>query len=312
MIFRTEITPEKFSHSIQHNDQIVLIGSCFTENIGVKLIENGFQTDINPFGIIYNPITISECLRHICDNKPLTKDDILESNGWFSYYHHGIYKGKTPEELLKKINNRINESNLFIKKSKYLILTLGTSWIYTHNQSNKIMGNCHKLPSKHLTKSLLSIEKIVEDLSIGIDKYLQSSEVLDAKVLITISPIRHFRDGYRENQVSKSLLHIATEQLLKKNPRIEYFPSYEIMMDDLRDYRYYNADMQHPNSVAIDYIWEKFQHTYFNQDTISRCKDYEKLKKMKEHRPFEPESQEYQTHLQKIKELEKELNNPIK
>lgn len=307
MIFRTEITPLKSTQNICHKDKILLIGSCFTQNIGERLINSGFQTSINPFGIIYNSFTISQCLDYVLENKPFTIDDLIENNGWYSYSHHGSFKGHTPEELLDKINSEIAQSHKFIKETKYLILTLGTSWIYTHNETNKIMGNCHKIPSSQFTKSLLSIEKTIEVLSESLDEFLKTTNQDNPKIIFTISPIRHIKDGYRENQLSKSMLHVAVEELLKQNSKIDYFPSYELMMDDLRDYRFYESDMLHPTPQAIDYIWQKFTQTYFSYETISLCKEFEKLNKLKHHRPFDITTKDYQMHLQRIKDLEEEL-----
>lgn len=307
MIFRTEITPLKSTQNICHKDKIMLIGSCFTQNIGERLINSGFQTSINPFGIIYNSFTISQCLDYVLENKPFTIDDLIENNGWYSYSHHGSFKGNSPEDALDKINSEIAQSHKFIKETKYLILTLGTSWIYTHNETNKIMGNCHKIPSSQFTKSLLSIEKTIEVLSESLDEFLKTTNQDNPKIIFTISPIRHIKDGYRENQLSKSMLHVAVEELLKQNSKIDYFPSYELMMDDLRDYRFYESDMLHPTPQAVDYIWQKFTQTYFSHDTISLSKEFEKLYKLKHHRPFDITTKDYQMHLQRIKDLEEEL-----
>lgn len=312
MIFRTEITPLKSKQNIDHKDKIMLIGSCFTQSIGEKLINSGFQIQINPFGIIYNPFTISQCLDYVLDNKPFTDDDILEANGYYSYSHHGSFRGETSKEVLKKINNKINESHLFIKETKFLILTLGTSWIYTHKKTNKIMGNCHKIPSTEFSKSLLKLDTIIETLNNSINKFIKTSSQSDVRIILTISPIRHIKDGFRENQLSKSLLHIAANELLEQNPQIEYFPSYEIMMDDLRDYRFYEEDMVHPTSQAIDYIWERFFQTYFNSNTLILSKEFEKLHKLKQHRPFNTQGKDYELHIQRIKDMEKDLEEKIR
>lgn len=312
MIFRTEVNPLESKQKIEHKDKIMLIGSCFTQNIGERLINGGFQTDINPFGVIYNPFTISQCLNYILDNKPYTEDDIIEANGYYSYSHHGSFKGETSKEVLEKINSRINESHLFIKDAKYLILTLGTSWIYTHKKTDRIMGNCHKIPSTEFSKSLLSIETIVNVLSESIEKFIKTTSQTDSKIILTISPIRHSKDGVRENQVSKSLLHVGVEELLKQNSRIDYFPAYEIMMDDLRDYRFYEADMLHPTTQAIDYIWDKFSQTYFSKETLSLRNEFDKLHKLKQHRPFDTKGKDYEMHLQKIENMEKELMEKLK
>jgi hypothetical protein len=310
MILRTEISPEKKLQTIQHTDFISLIGSCFTQTIGEKLIENGFTTDINPFGIIYNPITISECIESICKKKFFENEDIVFAGDfWKAYSLHGDFKSGSKQELLEIINSRIEKSNQFIKKSRYLFITLGSSWVYIHNDTNRVMGNCHKLNPSLFTKRLLSIKEIVDSLTNSIDSFFSINVNSNSKIIITISPVRHWRDGYRENQISKSILHIATQEICKQNKKVEYFPSYEILMDDLRDYRFYSEDMLHPNKFAIDYIWEKFQQTYFNIKTIELCCRFEQLQKMKNHRPFNTENEAYREFVKKINSLEGELNS---
>lgn len=314
MILRTEINPRKSQIPIQHSDSISLIGSCFTQVIGNKLINSGFDIDINPFGIIYNPITISQALEKIIIKGFLENKDLVFDGDYFkSYSHHGDFRSKTKEGVLEMINLRIGKSSEFIRKSKYLILTLGSSWVYMHNETQKIMGNCHKMNANLFTRKLLSIEEIKENLSRSIELFLSNNETKDPKLIITISPIRHLKDGYRENQISKSILHLATEEICKENPRVEYFPSYEIIMDDLRDYRFYADDMLHPNNIAVDYIWEKFQATYFNTKTINLVKKFEDLSRMKSHRIFNPGSSAHKALINKIEDLEgklkKEKNN---
>lgn len=312
MIFRTEINPIKSLQTILHKDKISLIGSCFTENIGSKLSENGFNIDINPFGIIYNPISISECIRKVANKDFLNSSDLIKvENFWKSYSHHGDFRSENQNTCLQIINQRIESSHPILNNSKYLIITLGTAWIYTHLESQRIMGNCHKIPSNFFEKKLLNINEIVEKLGQSIKLFLDNSNLENKKVIITISPIRHWKDGYRENQISKSILHLATQELCLQDNRIEYFPSYEIVMDDLRDYRFYESDMLHPTTLAIDYIWEKFVNTYFNINTIELCKRFEYLNKMKNHRPFNPNTDSYRKHLEKIEQLEKELKKEI-
>lgn len=312
MIFRTEINPIKSLQTILHKDKISLIGSCFTENIGSKLSENGFNIDINPFGIIYNPISISECIRRVANKDFLNSSDLIKVEGfWKSYSHHGDFRSENQNTCLQIINQRIESSHTILNNSKYLIITLGTAWIYTHLESQRIMGNCHKIPSNFFEKKLLNINEIVEKLGQSIKLFLDNSNLENKKVIITISPIRHWKDGYRENQISKSILHLATQELCLQDNRIEYFPSYEIVMDDLRDYRFYESDMLHPSTLAIDYIWEKFVNTYFNINTIELCKRFEHLNKMKNHRPFNPNTDSYRKHLEKIEQLEKELKKEI-
>lgn len=308
MILRTEISPKKTLNPISHSESIGLIGSCFTQSIGNKLNQTGFATDINPFGIIYNPSTISQCLESISTKRFLKDEDLVFTGDFFkSYSHHGDFKSENEEGLLGIINQRIEESNKFIKDAKCLILTLGSAWVYLHNDTNRIMGNCHKMNANLFTKKLLSISEISESLKNSINLFFNNNKNDDSKVIITISPIRHWKDGYRENQISKSILHLATEEICKENPRIEYFPSYEILMDDLRDYRFYADDMLHPNNLAVEYIWEKFQEAYFNADTIKLAKRFEDLQRMKEHRVFNPDTDSHKTFLKKIDSLEQEL-----
>ncbi|MDD2191588.1 MAG: GSCFA domain-containing protein [Bacteroidales bacterium] len=308
MIFRTEISPKKTLQPIQHSDSISLIGSCFTQSIGNKLRENGFTTDINPFGIIYNPITISECMESISTKKFLKDEDLIFGGDFFkAYSHHGDFKSQTKEGLLEIINTRIEESNRFTRDSKYLILTLGSAWVYVHNETNRVMGNCHKMNANLFTKKLLSISEIVESMTNSINLFFSNNKNKDSKIIITISPIRHWKDGYRENQISKSILHLATEEICNKNSRVEYFPSYEILMDDLRDYRFYADDMLHPNNLVVEYIWEKFQNTYFNPKTIKLAKRFEDLQRMKKHRVLNPDTDNHKAFLKKIEALEEEL-----
>ena len=308
MILRTEINPKKTIHTISHSDTISLIGSCFTLSIGNKLSQSGFETDINPFGIIYNPITISESLESITTKKFLKNEDLVfDGNYYKAYSHHGDFRSQTEQGLLEMINQRIEISNNIIKKSKYLILTLGSSWVYIHNETQRVMGNCHKMNANLFTKKLLSIDQVYKSLSRSINLFFSNNQNTDPKVIITISPIRHWKDGYRENQISKSILHLATEEICKENPRVEYFPSYEILMDDLRDYRFYSEDMLHPNKLAIDYIWEKFQASYFNTSTIELSKRFEDLERMKSHRVFNPDTDSHKAFIKKIESLEAEL-----
>lgn len=308
MDFRTEIKLEKSYMPWDINEKISLIGSCFSQSIGNKLQLGGFSNDINPYGIIYNPITISECIIRVANNQPFDENDLILVDGYYkSYSHHGDFRAKTKEDSLKAINNRINSSHEFLINSNYLIITLGTSWIYTYTENNKIMGNCHKIPSKFFDKRLLSMEEIIYSLNNSFDVFFKKNKTKSPKIIISISPVRHWNDGFRGNQISKSILHIACNEILSKNNNIEYFPSYEILIDDLRDYRYYDIDMLHPSQMGVDYIWDKFSSKYFSNKTISLVKEYEKLNKMKDHKPLNPQSKNYKEHLDKIKRKEKEL-----
>lgn len=306
MNFTTQIPISKHKNNISHKDKIMLLGSCFTENIGNKLSINGFETLINPFGILYNPFSICSSLNRIINLKFLDSEDLVKVNEfWFSYEHHGVFRDEKCDNLLQTINLGITKANLFLKQTNWLIITLGTAWVFFLKENNKILGNCHKLNPQLIDKRLLSVDEIVENTSLTINKIREINP--NIKIILTVSPIRHWKQGYRENLISKSSLHLATNQLCETINDCFYFPAYEIVMDELRDYRFYQADMLHPSEIAVDYIWEKFSTHLFSDTTINLCKDYCKLHSMKQHKAFNPESQGYKNHLIKIAKLEKEL-----
>ena len=306
MNFTTQIPISKHENNISHKDKIMLLGSCFTENIGNKLSINGFETMINPFGILYNPFSICNSLDRIINLKFLLSEDLVQVNEfWYSYEHHGIFRNENSDNLLQTINLGISEANSFLKQTNWLIITLGTAWIFFLKENNKILGNCHKLNSQLIDRRLLTINEITENINLTINNIRKINP--NIKIILTVSPIRHWKQGFRENLISKSTLHLATDQICKSINNCSYFPAYEIVMDELRDYRFYQADMLHPSEVAVDYIWEKFSNHLFSDNTIQLCKDYFKLHSMKQHRAFNPESQGYKQHLIKIEKLEQEL-----
>lgn len=306
MNFTTQIPISKHKNNISHKDKIMLLGSCFTENIGNKLSINGFETLINPFGILYNPFSICSSLNRIIYLKFLDSEDLVKVNEfWFSYEHHGVFRDEKCDNLLQTINLGITKANLFLKQTNWLIITLGTAWVFFLRENNKILGNCHKLNPQLIDKKLLSVDEIVENISLTINNIREINP--NIKIILTVSPIRHWKQGYRENIISKSALHLATNQLCETINDCFYFPAYEIVMDELRDYRFYQADMLHPSEIAVDYIWEKFSTHLFSGSTANLCKDYCKLHSMKQHKAFNPESQGYKNHLIKIAKLEKEL-----
>ena len=306
MNFTTQIPILKHENNISHKDKIMLLGSCFTENIGNKLSINGFETLINPFGILYNPFSICSSLNRIIDLKFLVSEDLVKVNEiWYSYEHHGVFRNENSNNLLQTINLGITKANIFLKETNWLIITLGTAWVFFLKENSKILGNCHKLNPQLIDKRLLTVDEIVENTSLTINKIRKINP--NIKIILTVSPIRHWKQGYRENLISKSALHLATNQICTSEKDCSYFPAYEIVMDELRDYRFYQADMLHPSEIAVDYIWEKFATHLFSDTTINLCKDYSRLHSMKQHKAFNPESQGYKNHLIKIAKLEKDL-----
>ncbi|MDR1726099.1 MAG: GSCFA domain-containing protein [Bacteroidales bacterium] len=304
MKFSTEVNVEKSCKNINHQTKIMLLGSCFSQNIGEKLNIGGFKTMINPFGTVYNPFSISEILDYISQTNHFTEKDIIQNGDVFKLLTcHGDIFGYSSNEVLSLAQKKQQEASQFLTDNSLLILTLGTAWTYTYVPQNRIMANCHKIDTKLISRKMLSVSDIVEIFSKSLETFKHK---FNCDVIITISPVRHWREGYRDNLLSKSVLHLAVNELCKYG--MEYFPAYEIMFDELRDYRFYADDLLHPNNLAVNIMWEKFSNTYFDINTKELSLKFEKLYSMKNHKPLYPKSQEYLKHLKKIESLEKDLS----
>lgn len=306
--FRTKIPPTKYNFDINYKSKIMFIGSCFTENIGQKLEETKFNIDINPFGIIYNPISVKNSLQNLIIKKVFKEEDLFYFNErWNSYSHHGKFAFPEQKETLKNINERINSSSLHLQTSDYLFVTFGTAWIYELASTKQVVSNCHKVPSKEFNKKILSVEEITKTYK----QLLQSLNKFNPnlKVIFTISPVRHLKDGFSENNLSKSTLKLAINELVNSNKNCYYFPAYEIMIDDLRDYRFFNSDLLHPNQIAIDYIFNYFENSFFSEETIKIYSEINKIISAKKHKPFNPKSETYFKFIKKINEDVEELKN---
>lgn len=298
MKFRTEIKCQKASPELNHNSKIVLLGSCFSEHIGDKFDYFKFDTFRNPFGILFNPKAIETSVKHCVEQKIYSKDDLYKHGElWMSLNHHSLFDHRDPEEVLTNINKNISLGHHALKNASHVIITLGTSWVYQWKEGQRIVGNCHKIPQKHFTKELLTSDEIARNLrqitaSIG--------KINDqASFIFTVSPVRHLKDGFIENTQSKALLHKAIHDL-KKEINIDYFPAYEIMMDDLRDYRYYKTDFVHPNDMAIDYIWNLFKGSWISEETQKIMNRIDEIQRSLAHLPFDPESKSHQLFLKKL------------
>ncbi|WP_020530830.1 GSCFA domain-containing protein [Flexithrix dorotheae] len=294
-VFRTPIQQEILYPKINLHDPVLLLGSCFSDNIGHKLIDHKFQAKSNPFGIIFNPVSIFNLLECTLKTHDFAEEKLINSGEkWVHYDFHSSFCGQEKEALTAEIKTALNQTNDFVKHSKYLILTFGTAYVYRLKLSREIVANCHKMPSSLFEKELLTIEQITSAF-----KDIHQLLPKDIKVILTVSPVRHIKDGFTNNFISKSTLRMACHQIESEFPNIHYFPSYEIMMDDLRDYRFYNSDMLHPSDVAIEYIWQQFSNAFFNEETKAFILRWEKLSKAINHRPFQKESNEYQQFLRK-------------
>jgi len=309
MKFRTELNIEKQSNSISQQDEILAMGSCFAENIGQKLKDLKFNIKINPFGIIFNPYSIAKILNQALDSKIEIENEcevIVQQNVFKSYDYHSKFNAATYNDFIALSDTRNNEIKKQLKSAKYLILTFGTAWVYRLFESNKIVANCHKEPQAKFKKERLQLDALV-DIYIKIFNRLFEQNP-NLKVILTVSPVRHLKDGIIENNQSKSILLLLCSTLTNhfKN-NVIYFPSYDIQMDDLRDYRFYNSDLIHPNQMAIDYIFNKFSTVFFTESTQLINSKIEKLNKLEYHQFLNATDQEKQKHQAKIKSLKSEI-----
>jgi hypothetical protein len=307
MEFRTEvkIPAQPF---IELNQPYLLMGSCFSEHIGKKLTALKLDACINPFGILYQPAAIANALTRIINRKYYVFEELVFHEGLYhSADHHGVFSGPDANEVLSQINNLIDSAHLQLKKKDIILLiTWGTAKGFKTIKNKSTVGNCHKLPASNFESYIETPEEIVTAYRLLI---LQLKTICPTiKMVFSISPVRHKRDGFVANQHSKSVLFVALHQLLMKD-EVHYFPAYEILMDELRDYRYFANDMLHPSEVAVNYIWDKFISTYFNSTTLLAMQEIEKVNKLLAHRPIH---QNRTAHLDFLKKTEKKLDDLIK
>lgn len=294
MNFFTPVKIPDYPISLNHQNPVMLLGSCFAENIGLKLKENKFQSLTNPFGIIYNPISLAKSLKRIFSNEHYSENELEQHNQlWLSWDHHGCFSTTSKENTLQQINESIEEANLLLGKTKTIVLTFGSAWVYEHKATSHIVANCHKLPATTFSKRLLNVEEVVRAMN-------EIVECLpNVQFIFTVSPVRHIKDGLHENNLSKSVLHLAIKEIIEYHKNCFYFPSYELVVDELRDYRFFNEDMFHPNPQAIDFVWKKFSEAFFNKDTQDLLLKIEKVKNAAQHKPFNFESEQHQQFIQK-------------
>lgn len=304
MQFRTQIPISKSNNPIDYNSKILSVGSCFAENMAEKFDYFKFQNETNPFGIIFNPVSIEKLFSRVCKEELFTEKDVFFHNErWHSFEVHSDLSNADRQELLETLNKAVTETNKKLKEATHIIITFGTSWIYRNIESTEIAANCHKVPQKQFLKELLSVDVIQKSIQNTID----SIQTLNPEInfIFTISPVRHIKDGFVENQLSKSHLFSALHSVLNSEHlklNTEYFPSYEILMDELRDYRFYNEDMLHPNQIAIDYIWKLFSENYISQESISTMQEVDEIQKSLRHRSFNPDSEQHQKFLAKLQQ----------
>ena len=300
MKLQTHISLSKnIKNLIDYNSKVILLGSCFSDNIGKKLRYHKFQSVLNPFGILFHPKAIESVIKNAITKKEYTEEDVFFFNErWQSFTTHSKLSASSKEEALNQLNQASALINTALKSSTHIIITLGTSWVYRFLASGKIVANCHKVPQHKFKKELLPITEINKSLSSIISLVRKVNPNIN--FIFTISPVRHLRDGFIENQQSKSHLISALHQIIKNQKNIFYFQSYEIMMDELRDYRFYKEDMIHPNQIAINYIWEKFYENWLSDEAIDLKKQVIKIQRGLEHKPFNTDSNEYREFLSSL------------
>lgn len=295
MEFRTELILNPSDFNIEYQDQILLIGSCFSENLGDKLLANKFKTEMNPFGILYDPISIFRILNAAIDQEHYSFNLLERSGQWFSYEAHSEIIANSKQGVLELLNRKQRQLNSSLKDSKYLFITLGTSFVYKLLEKDLLVANCHKMPATGFQKLLLEPIDILNSFSDFYNKISDLNPQLN--IIFTLSPVRHIKDGIEDNQISKSILRYCISKFCKYD-KVHYFPSYEFVLDDLRDYRFFKEDLIHPNDLATNYIWEKFCNHYFHKSTHELLNKWQKAKRNLDHRPFNEQSPEYQKHLQ--------------
>lgn len=297
--FRTEIDPENPGFSISHRDQLMMMGSCFAEHMGEYLRSLQFRIDLNPFGILFNPVSIAGGIQRLLTEQPYELEDLFVRDGlWHSFDHHSRFSGTDPLEVLEVINTRLGESAQTLKSANYFFITFGTARVYHHLKSGRVVSNCHKLPGAEFSYELLRVGDIVRLYTRLLQDLIHVNP--DIRIILTVSPVRYWKDGPAGNQVSKSTLILAVSELVSNFEEASYFPSYEIFMDDLRDYRFYGDDFLHPAPAGISYVRQKFSQCYFSEETKEMTRRIEKILKDRSHIPLNPGSDAYREFQQSL------------
>ena len=308
MDFTTKIILSKSENFINYSSKILALGSCFAENMSQKLEYFKFDNRVNPFGIIFNPVSLEKIIRRSVFNNYFTEKDIFYHNeAWHCYEVHSELSNPDKQGFLETLNELIDSTNQYIESSTHCLITLGTSWVYRHIETNEIVANCHKVPQKQFVKEILSIAQI----STSLENIVSLIHTINSKCnfIFTVSPVRHIKDGFVENTLSKAHLISGLNAYNIQHPASNYFPSYEIMMDELRDYRFYAEDMLHPNQTAIDYIWIKFFENYISESEFVTMNEVCAIQRDMKHRAFNPNSE---SHLKFLENLNQKINILVK
>lgn len=284
MKFRTEVFIKQSLDFISHKTEMISLGSCFADEIGTRLKELSFPVSVNPAGIIFNPVSIADLLNNSLTGLVDESMIIMRDANCYHYGFHSKVNGKSKQELIQSIQSIQQQIKTKLTSGDILQITYGTAWVYRHLQTNKIVANCHKIPQKEFSKELLDLEELKEVYAKLFTRLFEINPKL--KVQLTVSPVRHIKDGIHENNLSKSILLLLSDYLVTKFSQASYFPAYELIVDDLRDYRFYKEDLIHPSKQAVDYVFEKFSETYFSDETQRTVSATQQKMKLEGHRPL--------------------------
>ena len=305
MIFQTEIKIQPLEQTIHYGDGLLFLGSCFADEVGGICHGLGFDALVNPFGVLYNPASIAQSVERLGSGSPFTHEDVISvGEGQYCTFSHNTAFWQSDEQmLLETVNNVLKEAHERFLQAKWVVISLGTSWVFRHKETRLVVSNCHKLPARQFDREFLSVEQSVGCLA----KMLQAHP--NKQFIFTVSPLRHLKDGLHENQLSKAALLLAVDQVCKQFDNAHYFPAYEILLDELRDYRFYKEDMVHPTEQAVRYIWERFVDFAIDPKEKPAMKAAAELKQMLQHKPLFLESEAFKKfELQKEKKIS-ELNS---
>ncbi|MFT3737502.1 MAG: GSCFA domain-containing protein [Breznakibacter sp.] len=295
--FRTEIFLNGAPFEIIPGEGIMLIGSCFAENIGQKFSEARFSPCVNPFGVLFNPFSVVDTLNSILEKRFFAPSDLIfDGQLWHSYFHHGSFSGNNMDKMLAHINHTVEVSHNELLNADHLFITLGTAWVYQEKESGHVVANCHKFPDSMFNRFRLTSNEVCGRLK----SVLSDLKSVNPKIniVLTVSPVRHWKDTAYGNQLSKAVLLLAIDEICQEFDFISYFPAYELVLDDLRDYRFYADDMVHPNTLAINYVWSKLQDFCFGTKARMFIKGTTEIENGLRHKPFHPNTTQHKIFLE--------------
>lgn len=298
---RTEISVLRSENLISTGQSVVAVGSCFAEVVAHKLADRWVDVESNPLGEMFNPLSIADCIERLAEGREFVQEELgCRGDLWFAYDTADLMAQTSAERALGVANQAVRRGGEALRKADWVVLTLGTAWVY--ERAGRVVANCHKMPQSEFVRRLLSVDEICQRLVA-----LLNGPLGDKNVVLTISPVRHLADGLEGNSLSKALLRVAVDRVVAECANAHYFAAYEIMLDDLRDYRYYGADMAHPSELAEEYVWERFAEAFVADEVLAEGEPYRRLLAMAAHRPLHPQSEAYRAHCATVRERARQL-----